>query len=167
MFVFDAGDGGAGITVELSGYYSLTNSVNLFVSGLVLSNPRDQNGVSNLKGRNAGPLETANNTTVMSVPDQYTFRSGANVQYGQLAITAAVRYERVPVKDPLGENKGFRRASTIISAEPGISYRMQKILAFVYTGIPFHREIVQNAANNMTLAGFADLVTTFGIQFKL
>ena len=161
------GDGGAGLTVELNSYYSLTQAINLFVSGFVLINLRDQNGVSNLKGRNPTPTEIKNNTTVMSVPDQYSFRAGGNVQYRQFALTAALRYERVPVKDLLGGNKGFRRASTIVSAEPGISYRMQKMLAFVYTGIPFHREIIQNAENNMTPAGFADLVTTFGIQFKL
>ena len=44
---------------------------------------------------------------------------------------------------------------------------MKNTLAFVYVGIPFKRNIVQNVENNMTPAGFANLVTSFGIQFKL
>ena len=161
------GDGGTGITIELNGFYSLTEALNLFASGFCLLNPRDQNGVSNLKGRNPSPAETANYTTVMSVPDQYTMRIGGNVQFHQFVVTAGLRYERVPVNDLIGGNKGFRRAASITSIEPGITYRMTRLLAFIYTGIPFKRDIVQNAANNMTPAGFADFITTFGIQFKL
>src|SRR4030095_9717215 len=161
------GDGGTGITAELSAFYSINKAINLFVSGYYLINPREQNGVSNLKGRNPTPTEIKNNTTVMSVPDQYTFRGGANFQFQKIALTAAVRYEQVPVNDLIGGNKGFRRAASITSVEPGITYRMQKVLTFLYAGIPFKRNIVQNAENNKTPAGFADCVLTFGAQFKL
>jgi len=161
------GDGGTGITAELSAFYSINKAVNLFVSGFCLINPREQNGVSNLKGRNPTQAEIKNNTTVMSVPDQYTFRGGANFQFEKIAVTAAVRYEKVPVNDLIGGNKGFRRAASIASAEPGITYIMKNVLAYVYTGIPFKRDIVQNAENNMTPAGFANFILTFGAQFKL
>jgi hypothetical protein len=161
------GDGGTGITAELSAFYSINEAINLFVSGYYLVNPREQNGVSNLKGRNPTTTEIKNNTTVMSVPDQYTFRGGANFQFQKIALTAAVRYEKVPVNDLIGGNKGFRRAASIASVEPGLTYIMKNVLAFVYTGIPFKREIVQNAENNMTPAGFADYIVTFGVQFKL
>ena len=124
-------------------------------------------GVSNLKGRNPTQAEIATYTTVMSVPDQYSARVGANLELHQFLVTAGLRYERVPVNDLLGGNKGFRRAATITSVEPGLTYRLPKLLAFVYIGIPVSRNIIQNAANNMTPAGFADLVSTFGIQFKL
>ncbi len=72
------GDGGTGITAELSAFYTFNRGINVYVYGFYLANPREQNGVSNLKGRNATPVQTNNNTTVMSVPDQYTVRSGFN-----------------------------------------------------------------------------------------
>jgi hypothetical protein len=161
------GDGGTGITAELSAFYSLSRTINLFVQGYYLINPREQNGVSNLKGRNATPLEIANNTTVMSVPDQYSFRGGANLQFQKIVLTAGLRYEKVPANDLIGGNKGFRRAASITSVEPGVIYKMKKTLAFVYIGVPFKRNITQNIENNMTPAGFADYVVSFGAQFKL
>jgi len=161
------GDGGTGITSELSAFYSITRTINLFVHGYYLVNPREQNGVSNLKGRNASPTEISNSTTVMSVPDQYSFRCGANFQFQEFVFTAGLRYENVPVKDLIGGNKGFRRAASITSVEPGVTYKMKRALAFVYIGVPFQRDIIQNTENNMTPAGFADCVVTFGAQFKL
>jgi hypothetical protein len=161
------GDGGTGIIAELSAFYSLTNKLNLFASGFYLANPREQNGVSNLKGRNATQLEIANNTTVMSVPDQYSFRVGGSFQLQKLFLTGALRYEKVPVNDLFGGDKGFRRAATIISVEPGLTYNLKRTLAFASVAIPFEREIVQNNQNNKTPAGFADYIFYFGLQFKL
>lgn len=161
------GDGGTGITAEISAFYSLQKSIHLFMNAYYLSNPREQNGVSNLKGRNPTPAEIANNTTVMSVPDQYSVRGGANLQFQNITISAAIRYEAVPVNDLFGGNKGFRRAASITSFEPAITYGMQNTLAFIYVGLPFERNIVQNSQNNMTPAGFANCVFYFGAQFKL
>ena len=161
------GDGGTGITTELSAFYSLTKTINIFVYGFYLINPREQNGVSNLKGRNPSALEIKNNTTVMSVPDQYSFRGGANLKFQKIVLTASLRYEKVPIKDLIGGNKGFRRAASITSVEPGVTYIMKNTLAFVYVGIPFKRNIIQNIENNMTPAGFANYLVSFGAQFKL
>jgi hypothetical protein len=161
------GDGGTGITAELGAFYSLNRTINIFVHGYYLINPREQNGVSNLKGRNPTPLEINNSTTVMSVPDQYSFRGGTNLQFQKIVLTVGLRYEKVPVKDLIGGNKGFRRAATITSVEPGVTYKMKKTLAFVYIGIPFKRNIVQNTENNKTPAGFANYLVSFGVQFKL
>ena len=161
------GDGGTGITSELSAFYSLNNSIHLFMNAYYLVNPREQNGVSNLKGRNPTTAEIANNTTVMSVPDQYSLRGGADLQFQKIIISAAIRYESVPVNDLIGGNKGFRRAASIASFEPGLTYRVQNTLAFAYVGLPFKRNIVQNSQNNMTPAGFASCLFYFGVQFKL
>jgi hypothetical protein len=161
------GDGGTGITAELSAFYSVTKSINVFAYGYYLLNPREQNGVSNLKGKAPAPAEIKNNTAVMSVPDQYTVRVGGNWQYQQIILTAAMRYEKVPVNDLIGGNRGFRRAATITSLEPGLSYTMKKTLAYMYVGIPVKRNIVQNIENNLTPAGFANVVFTLGVQFKL
>jgi hypothetical protein len=103
----------------------------------------------------------------MSVPDQYSLRGGANIQFQKIVLTAGLRYEKVPVKDLIGGNKGFRRAASITSVEPGLTYKMKKTLAFVYIGIPFKRTIVQNTENNKTPAGFANYLVSLGAQFKL
>jgi len=161
------GDGGTGITTELSAFYSINKSINLYIQGYYLINPRDQNGVSNLKGRNPTPQQIANNTTVMSVPDQYSVRGGVNFQVQKFVLTTGIRYEKVPVNDLIGENKGFRRAASITSLEPGASYRMRSALVFAYVGLPFKRNIVLNSQNDMTPAAFADWVISFGLQVKL
>jgi hypothetical protein len=161
------GDGGTGITAEVSAYYSLFRKLNLYAQLFYLANPRDQNGVSNLKGRSATAQQIANNTTVMSVPDQYSIRGGATFELEKLNFDAGVRYERVPAKDVIGMNKGFRRVASIASMESGFTYKMKNAFAFFTLGIPFKRNIVLNTQNDMTPAGFADWILSFGLQFKL
>jgi len=161
------GDGGTGFTTELNAFYSIGRSINLYVQGFYLLNPREQNGVSNLKGKTPTQGQINNNTTVMSVPDQWSVRGGANFQVSDFVFMAGLRYEKVPENDLIGGNKGFRRAATIASVEPGITYKMKSVLAFVYVGIPFKRNIVQNTQNDMTPAAFANWVLSAGIQFKL
>jgi len=161
------GDGGTGITTELSGFYSLNRSIHFYVQGFYLINPRDQNGVSNLKGRSPTAQQITNNTSVMSVPDQYSVRGGVNFKVQRFVLTTGVRYEKVPVNDLIGGNKGFRRAASITSLEPGASYKMKGMLAFIYIGVPVKRNIVLNTQNDMTPAAFADWVLSAGLQFKL
>lgn len=161
------GDGGTGITTEVYAFYSFVKTVHVFMSGYHLMNPREQNGISNLKGRNPSSIEIINNTTVMSVPDQYTLRGGINLEFQQIIFTAALRYEKLPVKDLVGGNKGFRRATSVASLEPGITYQAKKLTAFGFVGMPFKRNIIQNQENNMTPAGFADYLFSFGVQFEL
>ena len=161
------GDGGTGITAELGAFYSFTRNINIYFQGFYLINPRDQNGVSNLKGRAPMPPQIKNNTTVMSVPDQYSLRGGASFQFQKIVLTAGLRYEKVPENDLIGGSKGFRRAATIASIEPGLTYKMKNTLAFVYIGVPYYRNIKQITQNDMTPAGFADWVASFGVQFKL
>src|SRR6185436_19088992 len=99
-----------------SGFYSLNKSINVFIQGFYLMNVREQNGVSNLKGRSPSEFEVANNTTVMSVPDQYHVRGGANLHFEKTSLTAGLLFEQVPVNDLIGGIKGFRRAASILSA---------------------------------------------------
>jgi len=161
------GDGGTGFTTELNAFYSIGRAINLYVQGFYLLNPREQNGVSNLKGKTPTQTQINNNTTVMSVPDQWSVRGGANFQVSDFVFMAGLRYEKVPENDLIGGNKGFRRAATIASVEPGITYKMKSVLAFVYVGVPFKRNIVQNTQNDMTPAAFANWVLSAGAQFKL
>ena len=161
------GDGGTGITLELGAFYTFGRKINVYFNGFYLANPREQNGVSNLKGRAPTPSQITNNTTVMSVPDQFTLRGGTNIQFKKIVLNAGVRYEKVPGDDLIGGNKGFRRVASISSVETGITYKMKNSFAFAHIGIPFHRYINQNTQNDMTPAGFADVVWNFGVQFKL
>lgn len=161
------GDGGTGITLELGAFYSFSRKINIYFNGFYLANPREQNGVSNLKGRAPTPTQIANNTTVMSVPDQFTIRGGTNIQFKKIVLNAGLRYEKIPEDDLIGGNKGFRRAAFIASVETGMTYKMKNSFAFAYIGIPFDRYIKQNTQNDMTPAGFADVVVSFGVQFKL
>jgi hypothetical protein len=161
------GDGGTGITLELGAFYSFSRKINIYFNGFYLANPREQNGVSNLKGRAPTPAQIANNTTVMSVPDQFTIRGGTNIQFNKIIFNAGLRYEKIPEDDLIGGNKGFRRAAFISSAETGMTYKMKNSFAFAYIGIPFDRYIKQNTQNDMTPAGFADWLVSFGVQFKL
>jgi len=161
------GDGGTGITVEVNSFYRLNKVVLFFGNFYYLINPREQNGVSNLKGRNATQRQIHNNTTVMSVPDQYSLRGGVDFQFRKISLTTALRYEKVPANDLIGGNKGFRRAATIASVEPGLNYKLKTTLIFVSISIPFKREIVQNLENDETPAGFADYIVYTGIYFRL
>jgi len=161
------GDGGTGITAELSAFYNLMDWMNVYFYGFYLANPREQNGVSNLKGRNATQVQINNNTTVMSVPDQYTIRSGADFLYNRFILSVGLRYEKVTVTDLIGGNKGFRRAASISSFESGINYRIKKSLIYFYVGLPVKYNIIQNKQNDMTPAGFANVVFTLGAQFIL
>lgn len=161
------GDGGTGITTELSAFYSLNRTIKIFAHGYYLINPREQNGVSNLKGRNANSAEILNNITVMSVPDQYSFRGGINFQFQKIVFTAAYRYEKVPTEDLIGGSNGFRRAASIASVEPGITYKMKKALFFTSIAVPFNRKIEQNIPNVISPGGFADYLIFIGTQFKL
>ena len=168
------GDGGTGITAELGGFYSISRTIMLFAQSYYMISPRDQNGVSNLKGRTATQLDIKTTNQVTSVPDQYSLRGGARFDVDRFSFTAAVRYERVPARDLFGGNKGFRRAAAIASAEPGIIYKMNQAQAFASVAIPFDRRTFQSYTDKrtseftgkftMTPAGLADYLIFFGIQ---
>jgi hypothetical protein len=171
------GDGGTGITTELNAYYSLNEKINLFAQAYYLINPREQNGVSNLKGRKASPIEIQNTGTEMSVPDQYSIRCGANFNYYNFVLTTGLRFEGVPVEDLIGGSKGFRRAGFIASVEPGITYSMKKALAYVHVAVPFERRSIQSVPDKITTGytgnytitqgGFADYLVFVGVSLKL
>jgi len=146
------GDGGTGITLELNGYYLLNTSFSFYGNIFYLINPRDQNGVSTLKGH---PADSANNglngayadeatLTVSSAPDNYTVRLGSNFTYKKLVVSAGVRYEGIPRYDLLGENHGLRRVGTVSSVELGLQYKMKT--GFLYTFVPIaYRRVLRQS----------------------
>jgi hypothetical protein len=171
------GDGGTGITTELNAYYTLNKTVRLFARGFYLLNPREQNGVSNLKGRAPTELEQKNGSTEMSVPDQYSLRGGAQFEYGKLVFTAGLRHEGVPVEDLLSGSSGFRRAGSITSIEPGLTYKLNHAMVYTYVAVPVQRRSRQTVPDRITSAltgnhiltqgGFADYLVFVGMAWKM
>ncbi len=111
------GDGGWGFVVGSQGYKSLWRHSDLYAQGLYLFNPEDTNGVPTFR--------TQPGQGVMSVTDQYLFRTGISQGIPKIrgfALSLGVRGEGVPVRDLIGSSDGFRRPGMIISLDPGLLY---------------------------------------------
>ncbi len=113
------GDGGLGFIVDVGGYRLLNSEGSLaaYASGAYLINPDATSGVHTFRG--------AFNEQIMSIADQYVFRTG--LQYGPErwnGFTAGLggRIEGVPVHDLFGSSEGFRRPGYAVSVEPSVSW---------------------------------------------
>ena len=113
------GDGGYGVILELNGYISVLNErTYLFGSASYLINPRDTNGVSTHRRREA--------EAVQSVPDTYQARIGLTHVFqteNPFSVDASVRVEGVPWQDFMGSSNGFRRPGYAVYFEPAANYQ--------------------------------------------
>lgn len=116
------GDGGLGFYTALDGFKKISHQIYAYGNCFYLFNPRNTNGTRTYR-------ETLNamysNEAIMSVPDQYLARTGANyylLQPHGLAFGLGARMEGIPVNDLLGKSDGFRRPGYVLSAEPAVSY---------------------------------------------
>ena len=113
------GDGGFGFMIDASGYRQLGSSGQYagYLSGVYLMNPKETNGVETFRG--------AENEQIMSVADQYLFRTGVlaapRVRRGW-GVGLGGRIEGVPVHDLIGGSDGFRRPGYAISVEPSVTF---------------------------------------------
>jgi len=170
------GDGGTGITLELNGYYNFSHRVGVYGNFFYLSNPMDQNGVSNAHGATPSASSIANGSNVMSVPDQYMVRAGVGLQFDRLNISAGLRDDCLPVHDLIGLSDGFRRPGFIISAEPGVTYGVKKVSRYSYVPIAFVRNRTQSVPDKITTAltgvythgdaAFANCVVNIGANIR-
>ena len=177
------GDGGLGLTLELNGFRQLTSQWSLYGNAYYLINPRGNNGVSTLRGVAIATPPTASQATaikytsnVMSVPDQYLLRGGANWTKEALTLSLGGRYECIPTFDLIGDNTGFRRPGTVITAEPGANYMFKKFNVYAYLPVSLFRERNQSYPDILkTLdtkifsrgdAAFADYSITIGVGYK-
>lgn len=170
------GDGGTGITLELNGYYNFSHTVGLYGNFFYLSNPMDQNGVSNAHGGPVSAASIANGSNIMSVPDQYLVRLGASLQFDRLNVSAGVRDDCLPVHDLIGASDGFRRPGFIISAEPGVTYVFNKVSLYSYVPIAIVRDRTQSVPDKITTAltgvythgdaAFANCVVNIGANIR-
>jgi hypothetical protein len=171
------GDGGTGIITELNGYYNFSHNLGMYGTFYYMISPREQNGVSSARGGVPSAKAVANGSDIMSVPDQFMIRAGFNYGTGNFDFSAGVREECLPAKDLIGGSNGFRRPGYIISAEPGITYRLKRFSVYTYVPIAMVRNRTQSVPDKITTnltgvytqgdAAFADYAVNVGVSFKL
>lgn len=171
------GDGGLGLISELNAFTTLNKTVGLYANFYYLVNPRETNGVSTGRGRAVSAAVVSYGSNVMSVPDQYMARAGANVTVNRFTLGAGIRMEGVPVRDLVGGSNGFRRPGYVIAADPGITYRSKKITAFVNVPVALERNRLQSVPDQIRTgltksyyigdAAFADYVVNVGVAFNI
>jgi hypothetical protein len=161
------GSGGYGISLGTQAYQRVKRSV-LYISGNYLITPQEMNGTRNasLAGVNLTPNPL---TAYMSIPDQYLVDGGIAHPFPKvrgLAVTAALRYEGVKVKDFIGGSLGFRRPGYALSVEPGLQYQRNK---YVWTfNLPVavqrnrKRSVPDQYQGRAGDAAFADYFLLFG-----
>jgi len=170
------GDGGLGVTLELSAFRQINNSWSLYGNAFYLINPRDNNGVSTARGGIPSEAAVKYTSHVMSVPDQYLIRAGSNWTRKALTLSLGARYECIPTFDLIGKNSGFRRPGTVIAAEPGGNYQFKKFNLYAYLPISIFRERNQSQPDILRTidtkvfargdAAFADYAINIGIGYK-
>jgi hypothetical protein len=170
------GDGGTGITLEINSFYNFSSKVGLYGNFYYLSNPVDQNGVSNAHGAPPSASSIANGSNVMSVPDQYMARVGVSLQFNRLFASAGVRDDCLPVHDLIGASDGFRRPGFIISGEPGLTYVFPKVSLYTYVPVAIVRDRTQSVPDKITTAltgvythgdaAFANCVVNIGANIR-
>jgi hypothetical protein len=171
------GDGGTAITAELNNFYNFNRRLGIYSNLFYFVNPRETNGVSTARGRTPTPASIAYGSNVMSVPDQYMARLGANVTLKKFVFSAGMRIDGIPAKDLVGGSSGFRRPGYIISAEPGVTFRTKRVSTFLNAPIAFERNRIQSVPDKVRSeitktyykgdAAFADYVVNLGISFNI
>ncbi len=170
------GDGGTGITLEINTFYNFSRKVGLYGNFYYLSNPTDENGVSNAHGATPSAASIANGSNIMSCPDQYMARAGVNLQFDRLYASAGVRDDCLPVHDLIGSSDGFRRPGYVISAEPGLTYVFSKVSIYTFCPIALVRNRTQSVPDKTTTeltgvythgdAAFANYVVNIGANIR-
>ena len=112
------GDKGWGLITGVQGFQKIKRAT---VDGAAqyLLNPRNTTRVPTFFGTLGNPR----NTTVNSVPDQFSTQIGTSVSIKRKwpVPTIAYRLEGAPVIDVFGKSEGFRRPGTFGFIEPGFS----------------------------------------------
>lgn len=170
------GDGGTGFTTEINAFYNFVHNFGVYGNVYYLINPREQNGTRTYR-ETLSP--TLGNEAIMSVPDQYMFRAGANYSFNHiqgLSVSAGVRLEGIPVHDLIGGSGDFRRPGYIWSVEPTVSYAKNKWNFFASVPVAFVRNRTQSVTdkeNSITYdkfvrgdAAFADYVINAGFAYR-
>ena len=114
------GDGGFGLITEINFAHHATEKLSIYSNTLYLFNPKNANGTRTFR-ETLSPILA--NEAIMSVPDQYMARLGAQYLVGsKWGLAIGGRLEGIPVRDVFGKSEGFRRPGYILSIEPSITY---------------------------------------------
>lgn len=171
------GDGGTGISLEVNAFYHFSPKVGVYGNFYYLANPREQNGVSTARGGTPSATAVQTGSDVMSVPDQFMWRTGVNYTLKALTVSGGVRMEALPAKDLIGGSNGFRRPGFVISAEPVVAYKIKKTQFYVSVPVALVRDRVQSVPDMIRTsktgtkvigdAAFADYSVNVGASFVL
>lgn len=171
------GDGGTGITTEYNAFYRLNRTWSIYSNGFYLFNPREHNGVSTARGGTPTATAIVYGSDVMSVPDQFMFRAGANYSFKHLHLSGGMRIEGVPARDILGESNGFRRPGYVLSLEPVVAYSIKRTQLYVSVPYAIERNRTQSVPDKIRTrltgsyaqgdAAFADYTINLGAAFSL
>jgi len=170
------GYGGTGFTTEVNAFYNFSKHIGVYGNFYYLLNPREQNGVSSSRQSAPSASSILYGSSTMSVPDQYMVRAGVNFSAGNFSASLGIRDECLPAKDLVGGSAGFRRPGYIISAEPGISYKIKKVTLYAFVPYALKRDRTQSYADKMRTqitgvyaqgdAAFADYSINIGGAFR-
>lgn len=161
-----AGDGGTGFSLDLTGYKPLWFQSMGYFSAAYLFNPRNTNGVSTFR--------TGRGEEVMSVSDQYLWRAGFSrplPRFRNITASFGARMEGVPVRDLLGKSDGFRRPGYALSLDPGFMFDYRGYLVSVNVPFAIKRDRKRNVPDYVNGrhgdAAFADyaLILSFTRRF--
>jgi hypothetical protein len=170
------GDGGMGLTVDFQVYQHLMDGLSWYGNGFYLFNPRETNGIRTFR-ETLSPILA--NESIMSVPDQFSFRFGLNYAppVNGVSTSLGVRYEGVPVEDLIGGSEGFRRPGSVFSVEPGVSYMTNTFSLSASVPIALIRNRPQSVTDRETElltgnprngdAAFADYLINLGFTYRL
>lgn len=170
------GDGGTGFTAEINTYYNFSSHLAVYGNFYYLLNPRDQNGVSSSRQLPPSASSILYGSSTMSVPDQYMARAGVSFTAKNFSASLGVRDECLPAKDLVGGSSGFRRPGFIISAEPGVSYKIKNATLYAFVPVAVQRDRTQSYSDKLKTqmtgvytqgdAAFADYAVNVGISFR-
>jgi hypothetical protein len=170
------GDGGTGFSTEVNAYYNFNKTIGGYANFYYLLNPREQNGTSTARGGTPSVTAVRNGSSTMSVPDQYMWRAGGNVNFDHFTLSAGGRMECIPSEDLIGGSAGFRRPGYVISAEPGLTYTAKKVNLYAFVPVALKRNRTQSYADKRQTArsgvhtigdaAFADYAINVGATFK-
>ncbi|MBT0810943.1 transporter [Litoribacter ruber] len=165
------GDGGVGLILDMQGYWFIPGNLVWYYDGFYMFNPRNTNGTQTFRARQS--------EGIMSVPDQYAFRTGLLKTIPKihgLGFSLGGRIEGIPVRDFIGESDGFRRPGYIISVEPGASYMIGNFTTTLNVPIALIRnrtrsltDIADSTPDNIRHgdAAFADYLVNLGFAYRL
>ncbi|MBS1530684.1 MAG: hypothetical protein JSU01_10275 [Bacteroidetes bacterium] len=169
------GDGGTGVSLEINTYYNPTHNFGFYGNFFYLANPRDVNGTPT-SATAPSATKVAITSDVESVPDQYLVRLGGSYSIKKFDFSLGVRDDCLPVRDLFGSSDGFRRPGYILSAEPGITWRVKDFAIYAFVPVAILRDRTQSVPDIRQTeltgvyahgdAAFADYVVNVGLTYK-